>query len=321
MGYDFVAIDFETANTYYSSACAIGIVAVRNGEIVDTYYSLINPNCAFYESNTKIHGISSTDVESAPTAADLLSIIQHFFSPDWPIIAHNAYFDISVLRESFCIDETDLWYVDTMDLCRPFMDISLSLKNCAEFFGVPLIHHHNALDDAVCCASIVLKVCPPRINWPFLMQLEGAPGVKKRWISEAKRTKAMFNNKGTSTSYKRKFIGEPKPSEIKRSCSCALCPKHPLYGKKIVFTGNLSFSRKEVMQFAVNAGAILQSSVSSRTDFLVVGEQDKAIVGEKGISTKQIKASELNASRRASIEIINEENFLKLLGLGALSSG
>ena len=40
---DFTAIDFETANNEKSSVCSIGIVIVRNGEIVEKFYSLIKP--------------------------------------------------------------------------------------------------------------------------------------------------------------------------------------------------------------------------------------------------------------------------------------
>lgn len=40
---DFAAIDFETANNERSSVCSVGIVIVRNGEIVDSFYSLISP--------------------------------------------------------------------------------------------------------------------------------------------------------------------------------------------------------------------------------------------------------------------------------------
>ena len=32
---DFAAIDFETANCERSSVCSVGVVIVRNGEIVD----------------------------------------------------------------------------------------------------------------------------------------------------------------------------------------------------------------------------------------------------------------------------------------------
>ena len=38
---DFAAIDFETANEQRTSVCSVGVVIVRDGEIVDHYYSLI----------------------------------------------------------------------------------------------------------------------------------------------------------------------------------------------------------------------------------------------------------------------------------------
>ena len=62
---DFVAIDFETANNERTSVCAVGIVVVRDGEIVDSYYSLIHPEPNYYVF-TYIHGITQSDTESAP---------------------------------------------------------------------------------------------------------------------------------------------------------------------------------------------------------------------------------------------------------------
>jgi DNA polymerase-3 subunit epsilon len=40
---DFAAIDFETANQQRTSVCSVGIVIVMDGEIADSYYSLIKP--------------------------------------------------------------------------------------------------------------------------------------------------------------------------------------------------------------------------------------------------------------------------------------
>lgn len=45
---DFAAIDFETANNQRSSVCSVGLVIVRDGEITDTFYSLINPEPNYY---------------------------------------------------------------------------------------------------------------------------------------------------------------------------------------------------------------------------------------------------------------------------------
>jgi DNA polymerase-3 subunit epsilon len=67
------------------------------------------------------------------------------------------------------------------------------------------------------------------------------------------------------------------------------------------------------MQKIVNVGGIVKSSVSSKTDYLVVGKQDKALVGDDGLSSKEEKAYELISSG-SSIKILNEEQFSLLLG-------
>ena len=46
---DFAAIDFETANSERSSVCSVGVVIVRDGEIVDSFYSLIKPEPDYYK--------------------------------------------------------------------------------------------------------------------------------------------------------------------------------------------------------------------------------------------------------------------------------
>ncbi len=45
---DFAAIDFETANRCRSSICSVGIVIVREGRIVDKFYSLVRPIPNYY---------------------------------------------------------------------------------------------------------------------------------------------------------------------------------------------------------------------------------------------------------------------------------
>lgn len=51
---NFAAIDFETANQQRTSVCSVGIVIVRNGEIVDSYYSLIKPEPEYFQVDSKI---------------------------------------------------------------------------------------------------------------------------------------------------------------------------------------------------------------------------------------------------------------------------
>ena len=64
---DFAAIDFETANNERTSVCSVGVVIVRNGEIVDSFYSLIQPEPNYYNYwCTQVHGLTRRDTEEAP---------------------------------------------------------------------------------------------------------------------------------------------------------------------------------------------------------------------------------------------------------------
>jgi DNA polymerase III subunit epsilon len=97
---DFVAIDFETANEKRSSACAIGLTTVREGQIVDSFSRLIRPpELRFSFWNSKVHGLTENDVKDSPTFdelwPELLPLLENQI-----VVAHNASFDISVLRHS-----------------------------------------------------------------------------------------------------------------------------------------------------------------------------------------------------------------------------
>ena len=59
---DFVAIDFETANFEQSSICSMGIVIVKNGELVDNFYSLVRPTPNYYnEKCSSVNGMCYDD--------------------------------------------------------------------------------------------------------------------------------------------------------------------------------------------------------------------------------------------------------------------
>ena len=61
---DFAAIDFETANNERSSVCSVDIVIVRDGEIVDTFYSLIQPEPNYYNYwCSQVHGLCQQETE------------------------------------------------------------------------------------------------------------------------------------------------------------------------------------------------------------------------------------------------------------------
>ncbi|MBR6076900.1 MAG: exonuclease, partial [Paludibacteraceae bacterium] len=86
---DFAAIDFETANYERSSVCAVGVVIVRGGEIVDSFYSLIQPEPNYYCWQCRaVHGLGHADTDDAPVFPKVWAQIEPLIE-GLPLVAHN----------------------------------------------------------------------------------------------------------------------------------------------------------------------------------------------------------------------------------------
>lgn len=101
-GLSFTAIDFETANPKRASVCAVGVVKVRDGVVVDSLETLVQPppgHESFNPFNVGVHGIQPYDVLGAPTWDVVHGKVAEFIDGD-AIVAHNASFDRSVLARA-----------------------------------------------------------------------------------------------------------------------------------------------------------------------------------------------------------------------------
>ena len=164
MSLDFTAIDFETANPSRASACAVGLVKVRDGQIVHETGTLIQPPGAFSEFNywnVRVHGITPAMVAGAPTCRQAALFIKDYVMDDL-LVAHNAAFDMSVLRAAFAVEGIPVPgvdYVCTLALARRACDLaSNKLPEVAAEFGVTLVKHHDASADARCAAEIAVAM-------------------------------------------------------------------------------------------------------------------------------------------------------------------
>ena len=162
MPINFTAIDFETANGSPASPCAVGLVKVRDGQIVDTFVTLIQPpapNNWFHEGNIRVHGIKPSDVLDAPSWNEALGLMLQFIGEDI-LIAHNAPFDMGVLRASAAaVDATlpSLQYTCSLAISRKTYNLeSYRLNAVAYAIGHEEFNHHDALADSDACARIVL---------------------------------------------------------------------------------------------------------------------------------------------------------------------
>lgn len=159
---DFVAIDFETANGSPASPCAVGLVRVQDGKIVDSVATLIQPpypNNWFHEGNIRVHGIRPSDVDGAPELREALAFI-HAFVGDYPLVAHNAPFDMGVLRKSAELIEWPLGptkYACSLAISRKVYNLeSYRLNAVAYAIGHEEFNHHDALADSDACARIII---------------------------------------------------------------------------------------------------------------------------------------------------------------------
>jgi len=153
----FTAIDFETAVGKRNSACAVAIVTVEDGIIVDEFYTLIQPpdNEYFYR-NIDIHGITPKDTANKPFFNELYTEIKKRLEGK-TIVAHNESFDRSVLRktmEHYGLDYAELNLADKWECTYRIHGASLDV--CCNQHGIPL-KHHEALSDARACAALYLK--------------------------------------------------------------------------------------------------------------------------------------------------------------------
>lgn len=162
MALDFTAIDFETANSSNASACAVGLVRVRDGLVVDQAGWLIQPPAGhdvFFELNTRIHGITAADVIGAPTWTAQLHDLASFVGDD-VLVAHNAGFDMAVIKRACEAtgDECPPYrYACSLQVARKVYQLeSYRLPFVAAEAGFGEFAHHNATADALACAHVMI---------------------------------------------------------------------------------------------------------------------------------------------------------------------
>lgn len=160
---NFAAIDFETANMCRSSVCSVGVVIVRDGKIVDSYYSLINPEPNYYHYRcVAVHGLSSADTDDAPVFPEVWRHIEPMIA-GLPLVAHNSPFDQSCLKAVFKVyqmDCPDYQFYDTLCASRRKLRglANYQLQTVAAACGYDMENHHHALADAEACAQIAIRI-------------------------------------------------------------------------------------------------------------------------------------------------------------------
>ncbi|WP_193050174.1 exonuclease domain-containing protein [Pseudoalteromonas undina] len=139
----------------------IGIVKVKQGEIVDTWTTLINPERPIPRFITKLTGINDAMVSDAPIFSDIASTLLDKLSGSI-FVAHNVNFDYGFIKkelEGLGINFKMPKLCTVVESRKAFKGLkSYSLGNLSAHFNLDLTNHHRALDDAKAAAQLLLLV-------------------------------------------------------------------------------------------------------------------------------------------------------------------
>lgn len=296
----YAVLDIETTGLHedQDQIIELAFLKIEDGQVVDRYQTLVNPHRKIPPNITQLTGISNADIKTAPELNTVLCDLCEKVPEDIPFVGHNAAFDMKFIAAALsqCGINRDIKFIDTASLAREAFPGMENYKLSTLIETLHLLDHpqeHRAMSDVEAAHQLYLR-CRD-----ILALSKGCEG------SQDDLTPIKF-----SSTYK--HLEKSRPSDVCRTAEC-IDSSHPLCGKNLVFTGDLSISRKEAMQLAVNVGAVIKSGVSSKTDFLIVGKQDMDVVGSDGMSGKEEKAYALNEEGKAHIRIVDEETFMNLL--------
>lgn len=179
-GISFTAVDFETANSNRGSVCAVGLVKVRDGRVVDKASWLIKPPPGidhFDPINIEVHGIRERDVvHAADWEMSIEGILQ--FACEDHLVAYGAPYDASVMRkatEHLRLDLPAKHFYCAQELARAQLELTKHhLNDVLEALKLPPVRHPEPGTNALACANVVLTIAAMR-QLASLAEIWGAP--------------------------------------------------------------------------------------------------------------------------------------------------
>ena len=303
---DYTAIDFETANAYRGSPCSVGLVKVRDGQVVEKRHWLIRPPEGadwFDYWNVSIHGITAEMVADAPRWKDVLPHIVNFIGDD-VVVAHNAGFDIGVIRYACAVDNIEwpeLRFLCTLVMARRALALpTYRLPYVAEHLGYLLDDHHDALADAYAVVEVVSRFAN-QLGVSDLGALAESVKVRVGHMSSS-----IYRGSVSTVSSNGHLVRPDLNPDADKDGY--------LYGRVVVFTGKLmSMTRQIAWEECSRIGALAEADTTKRTNVLVVGDINPAVLRPGAdITGKTRKAFQLQ-DKGQEIEVMTEDDFLRCL--------
>ncbi len=279
----FIALDVETANGHAHSICQIGLACMRTDGQIATLGFFVNPEGAFEQFNTRLHGIDARTVTHAPMFPDILERLRPLLERS-PLVQHSG-FDKRAMNSASdrygLPPLSSIWH-DSVTIARrawPQLkgDGGHGLGNLKAYLSLDF-EHHDAVEDARAAAQVVL--CAEVETGHRFDLLAGSPP--------------------------RKRATTPRPAAQQ------INPEGALYGLIVSVTGKLSVSRTVITKLAAQAGVTLTNHVDPGVAFLVIADADLDERTAHNKSAKRRKVEELVA-KGCDIRILHEAEFRTLI--------
>ena len=293
---DCTVLDLETTGLYpqYDEIIEFAAIRIRGGVPVESFSSLASHGDDFYLDDfiQELTGITQKMIDQAPDISVVFPRFLEFVGEDI-VIGHNVNFDVNFIYDLCSFQGLTPFsnnYVDTMRISRRLHPEHRHHRLCdlCERCGIDYVGAHRSLAD---CDLAFRCFCRLKDE---ALSLYGDEESFLRSVSR-RSNKSQF-----------------KPSEIKAECD-VFDESHPLYGMVCVFTGALEkMPRREAAQYVVNLGGIVSNTVTSKTNFLILGNNDYCRSIKDGKSTKQKKAEGL-ILKGQDLQILPESVFYDMI--------
>lgn len=171
----FIAFDVETTGIGLSGNEVIEISAIRfdNFEPVSIFTTLIKPRHEIPLEATKVNHITNEMVENAPAFYEIIPSLETFLG-DYPIVAHNAPFDVSHLYADGLDSMSKKTVYDTCDIsrkmCKKIPDHKLSTV-CANY-GIYFEGAHRAAADTLACGLLFVRLIMEKYECKTIEELK-----------------------------------------------------------------------------------------------------------------------------------------------------
>lgn len=194
---NFFVVDIETtgSNSRSDRITDLAAIQVRDGEIVDSFTSLVNPRQPIPEFIQNMTGITNRMVRNAPDEREVLEKYIKFIDKENTIfVAHNANFDYYFIKNSLLRNfgrASAPHVLCTVKLARKILPKSqkVNLGALAEFFHIPIFMRHRALGDAFATARALIRMLETLKSEYGIETLEQLTDFKKK-----SRKRLKFNN-------------------------------------------------------------------------------------------------------------------------------